>query len=349
MNVLVTGGSGFIGSALIRHLIANTDYHVCNFDKLTYAATLSSLDSVEGSSRYRFVQGDICDRGLVDRVLADFRPTVIVHLAAESHVDRSIDVPDDFIWTNVIGTFTLLQAALHYWRGLDAAERQTFRFHHVSTGEVYGSLPDHGHFAERSAYDPRSPYSASKASSDHLVRTWWHAYRLPTLITNCSNNYGPFQFPEQLIPLMILRALAGVSLPIYGNGSNIRDWLFVDDHARALHCVFEKGVPGETYNIGGNSERRIIDVVETVCSALDTLKCRPDGHHRQLIAFVSGQTGHDQRSATDASKLRHQLGWVPHVDFEQGIASTVRWYLANQDWWAPLLAGSPTQRLVLVA
>ncbi|WP_126172168.1 dTDP-glucose 4,6-dehydratase [Altericroceibacterium xinjiangense] len=349
MRVFVTGGAGFIGSALIRHLISETKHRVLNFDKLTYAGTLQSLEPVSNSDRYRFVRGDVCDRGLVDAVLADFRPDVIVHLAAESHVDRSIDGPADFIWTNVIGTFTLLQAALGYWRGLDAASRAAFRFHHVSTDEVFGSLEDEGRFTEATPYDPRSPYSASKASSDHLVQAWWHTYGLPVLVTNCSNNYGPYHFPEKLIPLTILRALAGDTLPVYGNGSNVRDWLYVEDHARALRRVFEEGAPGETYIIGGNAERRNIDVVETICSTLDSLKALPKGSHRDLITFVHDRPGHDQRYAIDATKLRNQLGWTPQVGFDQGIVLTVRWYLENQRWWAPLLSRNATQRLGLVA
>lgn len=339
MRVLVTGGAGFIGSSLIRHLIADTDHTVLNLDKLTYAGVLSSLDAVADNPRYSFVQGDIADSELVARVLAEFQPDVIAHLAAESHVDRSIDGPGEFIQTNVVGTFVMLQQTLNFWRELAAARQATFRFHHISTDEVFGSLGDDGLFTETTAYDPRSPYSASKAASDHLVRAWGHTYGLPVLVTNCSNNYGPHHFPEKLIPLIIIRALASEPLPVYGDGSNVRDWLFVEDHARALRTVFETGTPGETYNVGGNSERRNIDVVSTICATLDRLAPKADGTgYAAQITFVADRPGHDQRYAIDATKIRDELGWEPQASFESGIEQTVRWYLDRRDWWEPILA-----------
>ncbi len=349
MRILVTGGAGFIGSALIRHLIAETDHEVLNLDKLTYAGVLSSLEPVDDSPRYRFVHGDICDAALVGRLLADFQPDMIAHLAAESHVDRSIDGPGEFIQTNLVGTYTMLAAALDYWRGLEDVRRKRFRFHHISTDEVFGSLGEEGYFTETTAYDPRSPYSASKAGSDHLVRAWGHTYALPVLVTNCSNNYGPYHFPEKLIPLIIIRALGGEALPVYGDGSNVRDWLFVEDHARALRAVFERGVPGETYNVGGNAERRNIDVVKVICATLDRLNPRADGRpYADQISFVTDRPGHDHRYAIDAAKIRAYLGWEPQVSFEQGIERTVRWYLDNRDWWGDILAGRyDTSRLGL--
>lgn len=338
MKILVTGGAGFIGSALVRHLIGESEHDVLNLDKLTYAGVLTSLAEVAANPRYNFVQGDICDADLVARLLGEFQPDVIAHLAAESHVDRSIDGPGEFIQTNVVGTFTMLQQALGYWQGLPADRQTRFRFHHISTDEVYGSLGDDGLFTETTAYDPRSPYSASKAASDHLVRAWGHTYGLPVLVTNCSNNYGPYHFPEKLIPLIIIRALAGEPLPVYGDGSNVRDWLFVEDHARALRRVFEAGVPGETYNIGGNSERRNIDVVRAICAALDARRPREDGKpYAEQITFVTDRPGHDQRYAIDAAKIAHELGWEPQVRFEDGIARTVDWYLSRKDWWEPIL------------
>lgn len=338
MKILVTGGAGFIGSALVRHLIDASDHEVLVLDKLTYAGVIESLDSVADSPCYRFVQGDICDAALVARLLGEFQPDVIAHLAAESHVDRSIDGPGEFIQTNVVGTFTMLQQALGYWQGLEPERRATFRFHHISTDEVFGSLGEEGLFTETTAYDPRSPYSASKAASDHLVRAWGHTYGLPVLVTNCSNNYGPYHFPEKLIPLVIIRALAGEPLPVYGDGSNVRDWLYVEDHARALRRVFEAGKPGETYNIGGNSERRNIEVVRAICAALDARRPREDGKsYSEQITFVADRPGHDQRYAIDAAKIARELGWQPEVGFEQGIASTVDWYLARKDWWEPIL------------
>lgn len=338
MRVLVTGGAGFIGSALVRHLVGEAGYEVLNLDKLTYAGVLDSLAPVAGSNRYRFVQCDICDGELVGRLLEEFQPDVIAHLAAESHVDRSIDSPGEFIQTNVVGTFMLLKHALDYWRQMDGGRQAGFRFHHISTDEVYGSLGDEGFFTETTPYDPRSPYSASKASSDHLVRAWGHTYGLPVLVTNCSNNYGPYHFPEKLIPLIILRAIAGEPLPVYGDGSNVRDWLFVEDHARALRRVFESGVPGETYNVGGNSERRNIDVVKTICDTLDRIQPKPSGgSYAEQIKFVADRPGHDRRYAIDAAKIRDQLGWEPQVDFEDGIERTVKWYLEQRNWWEPIL------------
>lgn len=338
MKVLVTGGAGFIGSALVRHLIANTGHEVLVLDKLTYAGVRESLDPVAGSERFRFVQGDICDGEAVAALLAEFRPQIIAHLAAESHVDRSIDGPGEFIQTNVVGTFVMLQRALDYWRRLDEADKDRFRFHHISTDEVFGSLGEQGYFTETTPYDPRSPYSASKAGSDHLVRAWGHTYGLPVLVTNCSNNYGPYHFPEKLIPLIIIRALAGEELPVYGDGSNVRDWLFVEDHARALTRVFEAGVPNETYNIGGNAERRNLDVVHAICATLDRLQPRADGKdYASQIKFVKDRPGHDQRYAIDATKIRNELSWEPAVQFEDGIERTVRWYLERRDWWGPIL------------
>jgi len=339
MRVFVTGGAGFIGSALVRHLIANSPHEVLNLDKLTYAGVLESLDEVADNPRYRFVRGDICDGPLVRSLLAEFQPDVIAHLAAESHVDRSIDGPADFIDTNVVGTFSMLEQALDYWRALDPERQKAFRFHHISTDEVFGSLGNEGHFTEETPYDPRSPYSASKAASDHLVRAWGHTFGLPVLVTNCSNNYGPYHFPEKLIPLVIIRALGGQELPVYGDGSNVRDWLFVEDHARALATVFEKGESGETYNVGGNSERKNIEVVRAICAALDRRQPRADGaSYAEQIRFVPDRPGHDQRYAIDASKIRDELGWEPQVTFEEGIDRTVDWYLERRDWWEPILA-----------
>ena len=349
MRILVTGGAGFIGSALIRHLINESEHEVLNYDKLTYAGVLTSLAPIDSSNRYSFVQGDVCDAEHLARILAHYRPQIIAHLAAESHVDRSIDGPGEFIQTNIVGTFTLLQQALGHYQSLDADDRAAFRFHHISTDEVFGSLGEEGFFTETTPYDPRSPYSASKAASDHLVRAWGHTYGLPVLITNCSNNYGPYHFPEKLIPLIIIRALAGDPLPVYGDGTNVRDWLFVEDHARALRCVFEGGTPGETYNIGGNAEQKNIDVVRSICGILDTISPRSDGRpYADQIQFVADRPGHDHRYAIDASKIKDMLGWEPHHSFEEGIAATVRWYLENRDWWQAILDRKyATQRLGL--
>jgi dTDP-glucose 4,6-dehydratase len=336
MRIFVTGGAGFIGSALIRHLIAETPHEVVNVDKLTYAGTLTSLDAVAEDPRYRFERADICDRPEITRLFERHDPDIVVHLAAESHVDRSIDGPEAFLGTNVVGTFTLLSAALAHWRALSPERRESFRFHHVSTDEVYGSLGAEGLFSETSPYDPRSPYSASKAASDHFVSAWHHTYGLPTLITNCSNNYGPYHFPEKLIPLAIIKCLKGEPVPVYGKGDNIRDWLFVEDHARALTTVFEQGRSGETYNIGASSERSNLAVVDAICDTLDELRPRAGGSYRQLISFVADRPGHDHRYAIDATKIRTELGWTPRESFETGIRRTVEWYLDNQSWWTAI-------------
>jgi dTDP-glucose 4,6-dehydratase len=339
MRVLVTGGAGFIGSALVRHLVEESDHHVLNLDKLTYAGSLSSLESVAANPRYGFVQADICDGDAVAKILAEFDPDVIAHLAAESHVDRSIDGPDAFIETNIIGTYRLLRVATEHWKRLAEARRGAFRFHHVSTDEVFGSLGPEGFFVETTPYDPRSPYSASKAGSDHLVRAWHHTYGLPVLITNCSNNYGPYHFPEKLIPLVILKALAGEKLPVYGKGENVRDWLYVEDHVRAIRRVFEAGRPGETYNVGGNSERTNLVVVNAICDILDEVRPQADGRpYADQIAFVEDRPGHDMRYAIDASKLKTELGWEPTESFETGIRKTIQWYLDNEAWWRAIQA-----------
>lgn len=340
-KILVTGGAGFIGSALVRHLIATTSYEILNVDALTYAGNLSSLDEVASSNRYKFAQADICDVKQIGALMADFRPDIVTHLAAESHVDRSIDGPSAFIQTNLVGTFSMLSAALDYWRGLSEPEQKSFKFHHISTDEVFGALESEGYFTEETAYDPRSPYSASKAGSDHLVRAWHHTYGLPVLVTNCSNNYGPYHFPEKLIPLMIIKCLAGESLPVYGKGDNIRDWLYVEDHVRALQAVFEGGRVGESYMIGGRSEQTNLAVVETICDTLDQLRPRADGHsYRSQITFVSDRPGHDFRYAIDATKLERELGWKPLESFESGMEKTIRWYLDNEDWWRAILSGA---------
>lgn len=338
MRVLVTGGAGFIGSAVVRLLVGEGDVEVLNFDKLTYAGNPHSLRSIAGSRNYRFMRGDITDRLKLDAVMMTFRPNAVMHLAAESHVDRSIVGADDFIQTNIVGTYTLLEAARAYWRTLSGRERDAFRFLHVSTDEVYGSLGSDGLFTETTRYDPSSPYSASKAASDHLARAWMRTYGLPVLISNCSNNYGPYHFPEKLIPLVILNALEGRTLPVYGDGSNVRDWLFVEDHARALWSIVRTGRPGETYNVGGRSERSNLSVVETICDVLDGLVggSRP---RRDLIAFVPDRPGHDQRYAIDAGKLETELGWRALETFESGIRHTVQWYLDNDWWWRPIRSG----------
>ena len=339
MRIFVTGGAGFIGSALVRHLIRETGHKVLVYDALTYAGTLTALAPVANDPRYRFVRGDIRDGAAVAAALHDFRPDIVTHLAAESHVDRSIDGPAAFVDTNIVGTFTLLTAARAYWQGLDTTARAAFRFHHISTDEVFGSLGPTGRFTEDTPYDPRSPYAASKAASDHLVGAWGHTYGLPVLVTNCSNNYGPYHFPEKMIPLMIVKALAGEALPVYGRGEQVRDWLFVDDHARALQAVFERGQPGRRYASGGNAERRNIDVVETLCATLDHLRPRADGRsYAAQIAFVADRPGHDQRYAIDATRIRDELGWTPRESFDTGLEVTIRWYLDNEAWWRPIVA-----------
>ena len=350
MRILVTGGAGFIGSALVRHLIETTDHEVLNFDKLTYAGTLSTVERVATSDRYRFVRGDVCDAEAVRAAMAEFRPDIVTHLAAESHVDRSIDGPGAFVQTNVVGTFVMLLEARAYWQGLDQAGRDAFRFHHISTDEVYGSLGDTGLFTEDTPYDPRSPYSASKAGSDHLVSAWGHTYGFPVLITNCSNNYGPYHFPEKLIPLMIANALACEPLPVYGAGDQVRDWLFVEDHVRALQAVFERGEVGRTYNVGGHNEKQNIEVVHTVCAILDRLKPRSDGQsYATQITSVADRPGHDKRYAIDAGRIGSELGWQPQETFETGIEKTVAWYLANEAWWRPLVAAKASERRGIAA
>ncbi|EFL78870.1 dTDP-glucose 4,6-dehydratase [Actinobacillus pleuropneumoniae] len=343
-KILVTGGAGFIGSAVVRHIINDTQDSVVNVDKLTYAGNLESLLMVENSPRYVFEQVDICNRAELDRVFAQHQPDAVMHLAAESHVDRSIDGPAAFIETNIVGTYTLLEAARYYWNSLDADKKSLFRFHHISTDEVYGDLEGtEDLFTETTPYSPSSPYSASKASSDHLVRAWLRTYGLPTIVTNCSNNYGPFHFPEKLIPLMILNALEGKPLPVYGNGQQIRDWLFVEDHARALYKVVTEGKVGETYNIGGHNEKANIDVVRTICSLLEELvPNKPAGVHKyeDLITYVTDRPGHDVRYAIDATKIGRELGWKPQETFETGIRKTVEWYLNNTEWWSRVLDGS---------
>jgi dTDP-glucose 4,6-dehydratase len=337
MRVLVTGGAGFIGSALCRHLIAHTDAHVINVDKLTYAANLDSLRAIDADPRYQFHQIDICDAPQFSAVVKRSRPDAVVHLAAESHVDRSITGPADFINTNIVGTYVVLESARGYWESLPAAERDRFRVLHVSTDEVFGSLGPAGHFIETSAYDPSSPYSASKAAADHLAAAWHRTYGLPVIISNCSNNYGPYHFPEKLIPLMISNALLGQDLPVYGNGSNVRDWLYVEDHARALLMLLDKGRPGESYNVGARSERSNLAVVEAVCALLDRLApASRGGTHREAIRFVEDRPGHDFRYAIDPSKIERDIGWKAQETFETGLEKTVQWYLANDQWWRPL-------------
>lgn len=347
MKILLTGGAGFIGSAVVRHIITNTQASVVNVDKLTYAGNLASLEAVAGSSRYAFEQVDVCHRQELERVFNQHQPDVVMHLAAESHVDRSIDGPAAFIETNIVGSYTLLEAARSYWVALPAERKTAFRFHHISTDEVFGDL--HGTddlFTETTPYAPSSPYSASKASSDHLVRAWHRTYGLPVIVTNCSNNYGPYHFPEKLIPLVILNALAGKPLPVYGKGNQIRDWLYVEDHARALYKVVTEGEVGETYNIGGHNEKQNIEVVHAICELMDELAPMHErGYplntkHSSLITHVTDRPGHDLRYAIDASKIEHELGWKPAETFESGLRKTVQWYLQNNAWWQAILDGS---------
>jgi dTDP-glucose 4,6-dehydratase len=335
--IFVTGGAGFIGSAVVRHLLDETEASVLNIDKLTYAACPESIPRAPGHARYRFAKVDICHARGLRKLFDQYRPTAVMNLAAESHVDRSIDGPAEFIQTNVVGTFTLLQEALRYFRSLDHAAQARFRFHHISTDEVYGSLGNHGLFCETTPYAPNSPYSASKASSDHLVRAWRETYGLPTLVTNCSNNYGPYHFPEKLIPHMIIKGLAEESLPVYGDGQNIRDWLYVEDHAHALTLVLERGRVGHTYNIGGRNERTNLHVVTTICELLDRFEPSPNGSRQRLISFVADRPGHDRRYAIDASKLENELGWRAAETFESGLTKTVRWYLNTRPWWRAIL------------
>jgi dTDP-glucose 4,6-dehydratase len=344
-TVLITGGAGFIGSALIRHLIQNTDASVINVDKLTYAANLDNIREESRSPRYRFFKADICNGDDMGQILAQTQPDRIIHLAAESHVDRSIEGPMAFVQTNLVGTATLLSAAHGYWSALPAPAKAEFRFHHVSTDEVFGSLGPEGLFTEQTPYDPRSPYSATKAGSDHLVRAWAHTFGLPVVLSNCSNNYGPYQFPEKLIPLMILNALDGAALPVYGDGTHVRDWLHVEDHARALWLVCNQGVLGESYNIGGRNEVANLDIVHLICDGLDERAPRPGGgSRRDLVRFVPDRPGHDRRYAIDAGKIKRALGWRPAYTFDEGLRDTIRWYLDNEAWWSPLRAASRERR-----
>jgi len=334
MKFFVTGGAGFIGSAVVRFLINETEHEVLNYDKLTYAGNLNNVKEVSNNRRYSFIQGDICSRERLRKILSDFKPDKIMHLAAESHVDRSIEGPSEFISTNIIGTYTMLEEALFYFKSLDIEKKNNFRFHHISTDEVFGELGDTGFFTENTPYDPSSPYSASKAASDHLVRAWGRTFNLPIVVTNCSNNYGPYHFPEKLIPLIITNALNGKALPVYGKGENIRDWLYVEDHAEALYKVVTEGKIGETYNIGGSCERKNIDVVKSVCKILNDLK--PDSPfypHENLITYVTDRAGHDFRYAIDSSKIQKELNWKPRESFETGLKKTVIWYLENESWW----------------
>jgi len=347
-KILVTGGAGFIGGAVCRRLVRDEGRQVVNFDKLTYAACPASLAQIEGSNRYAFVEGDVADRAAVRAALETHQPDAIMHLAAESHVDRSIESAEPFVATNIVGTFVMLEEARRYWKALPADRAEAFRFLHISTDEVFGSLGEDGAFSEDTPYDPRSPYSASKAASDHLVSAWGHTHGLPVLISNCSNNYGPFHFPEKLIPLIILNALEGRRLPVYGDGGNIRDWLYVDDHAAALQLILETGQPGRTYNVGGRNERSNLQVVQTICDLVDAAAgSLPSGPRRGLIEFVADRPGHDRRYAIDPTRIETELGWVPGTNFESGIKQTVDWYLARRDWWEPLRERYAGQRLGL--
>lgn len=347
MRVIVTGGAGFIGSAVVRHLVLEKGFDVLNIDKLTYAGTLTSLKVLESNKHHRFLRADICDGRAMAEAFTAFQPDRVMHLAAESHVDRSINGAKDFIETNVHGTFTVLECARSYWQGLDGEAKSRFRFLHVSTDEVYGTLGEEGLFSEETPYDPSSPYSASKAASDHLAKAWARTYRMPIVVSNCSNNYGPYHFPEKLIPLIILNALEGKPLPVYGDGANIRDWLYVEDHARALDVIVERGRIGETYNVGGRNERRNIDVVHRICVLLDELRPSPNPHSA-LIRHVTDRPGHDARYAIDATKLETELGWRAEENFDTGIEKTVRWYLENAWWWRPLRQGYDGRRLGLL-
>lgn len=336
-TIFVTGGAGFIGSAVVRHLLRDTHAHVVNIDKLTYAANLESIPDAEANPRYAFEKQCICEAGSLRKLFEKYQPVAVMNLAAESHVDRSIDGPGEFIQTNIVGTFTLLQEALRYWRALSPDRRSQFRFLHISTDEVFGSLGKDGYFTETTSYSPNSPYSASKASSDHLVRAWRETYDLPTMVTNCSNNYGPYHFPEKLIPHIIIKGLAGEPLPVYGDGQNIRDWLYVEDHAKALTLVLERGAVGETYNVGGRNERTNLHVVESICDLLDEMSPRTASSRRGLISFVADRPGHDRRYAIDASKLERELGWRADENFESGLTKTVRWFFDNRNWWQTIL------------
>jgi len=348
MRVIVTGGAGFIGSAVVRHLVSVKGYEVLTIDRLTYAGNIASLSTVDNNPLHRFLKADICDRAAMQEAFESFQPDRVMHLAAESHVDRSITGARDFVETNIMGSFTLLEAARHYWNGLPADRKEAFRFLHVSTDEVYGSLGEDGLFTEETPYDPSSPYSASKAASDHLAKAWARTYGMPVVVSNCSNNYGPYHFPEKLIPLIILNALEGKPLPVYGNGANIRDWLYVEDHARALDLIAERGRIGETYNVGGRNERRNIDVVKRVCSLMDGFSPK-SSKHDGLISYVTDRPGHDARYAIDATKLEDELGWKAQENFDTGIEKTVKWYLENEWWWAPLRKGYDGSRLGLLA
>ncbi len=340
-TILVTGGAGFIGSNLVRYLIQHTAYNVVNADKLTYSGNLDSLRDIADDARYSFEQADICDAPIITALFEKYQPEFLMHLAAESHVDRSIDGPAEFLNTNIIGTFNLLETTRAYWQNLDRTRKEAFRFLHISTDEVFGSLGSSGFFTEATSYKPNSPYSASKASSDHLVRAWYHTYGLPTVITNCSNNYGPYQFPEKLIPVVILKALKGESIPVYGKGANIRDWLYVEDHVTALLSVLEKGEIGQTYNVGGNAERTNLELVKIICNILNELKPNDSiGDYKELITFVTDRPGHDLRYAIDSSKIQNELGWKPAKTLEAGLRETVNWYLENKEWWERILSGA---------